>query len=123
MGQQQLLLLILSAIVVGLALVIGMEIFTQNALMATRDLVRQGVLEAATRAQAWYRFPIRNGGGGRSFEDFDLDQINFRTPTIRGQFLISNKDSSGFRLSGSVSGDSSWAIIVDVSADSIVRVQ
>ena len=123
MGQQQLLLLILSAIVVGLALVIGMEIFSQNALITTRDTVRQAVLEAAVRAQAWYRFPLRNGGGGSSFAGFDLPEIHFKSPTIRGDFSVTNVTPAGFRLSGMVDGDTTWATIVDVTADSIVLVQ
>jgi len=123
MGQQQLLLLLLSAIVVGLAIVIGMEMFSQNALMATRDLVRHGVLEAAVRSQAWYRFPLRNGGGGRSFDGFDLDKIHFASPTIRGQFVVSSVAVGGFRLTGSVDDDTTWAVIVDVTADSIALVQ
>ncbi|MGH7490835.1 MAG: hypothetical protein ACREOO_00420 [bacterium] len=123
MGQQQLLLLILSAVIVGLAIVIGMEIFSQNSLMTTRDAVRQAVLDAAVRSQAWYRFPLRNGGGGGSFLDFDLAKINFRTPTIRGEFDVTNVVPGGFRLTGTVEGDTSWTVIVDVSADSIVLVQ
>ena len=123
MGQQQLLLLILSAIIVGLAVLIGMGIFSENALLATRDLVRHAVLDASMRAQAWYRFPLKNGGGGGSFEDFDLTQINFKTPTIRGQFSVTNVTAGGFRLTGAVFGDSTWSVVVDVTADSIVLVQ
>jgi len=123
MGQQQLLLLILGAVIVGLAILIGMEMFSQNAVMTTRDTVRQAVLDASVRAQAWYRFPLRNGGGGWSFDGFDLTKINFKTPTIRGQFSVTNVAPIGFRLTGIVDGDTSWAVIVDVTADSITLVQ
>src|SRR5262245_5129250 len=98
MGQQQLLLLILSAIIVAVAILIGLKMLSQNATLMTRDTVRQAVLEAAVRAQAWYRFPLRNGGGGGSFMDFDLSKINFKTPTIRGEFSVTNVVTEGFRL-------------------------
>lgn len=123
MGQQQLLLLILAAVIVGLAILIGLELFSQNALMTTRDTVRHAVLEAAVRSQAWYRFPLRNGGGGMSFMDFDLAKINFRSPTIRGEFSVTNVAPIGYRLTGAVEGDTTWAVIIDVRADSIVLVQ
>jgi hypothetical protein len=122
-GQQQLLLLIIGAVIVGLAILIGMQAFSENAVMSQRDMVRQAVLNASVRAQAWYRFPLRNGGGGGSFIGFDLSKIYFKTPTIRGEFSVSNVTANGFRLSGLVDGDSSWIAIVDVTADSIALVQ
>jgi hypothetical protein len=67
MGQQQLLLLVLAAVIVGLAVVTGINMFGQNALQANQDAIRQDLLAIASEAQSWYRRPVALGGGGNTF--------------------------------------------------------
>jgi len=67
MGQQQLLLLVLAAVIVGLAVVTGINMFGQNALQANQDAIRQDLLTIASEAHAWYRRPVALGGGGNTF--------------------------------------------------------
>ncbi len=89
MGQQQLLLLILSAIIVGVAIVMGINMFGENAVQANQDAVTQDVLTIASRAQGWYRRPAQLGGGGRSFNGFnDLQLINFADSTSNGKYAF-----------------------------------
>ncbi|MCH7677569.1 hypothetical protein IH879_21845, partial [candidate division KSB1 bacterium] len=57
MGQQQLLLLVLSAIIVGVSIVIGINMFTSSAVQANQDAVLQDCMMIAARAQEWYRKP------------------------------------------------------------------
>lgn len=68
MGQQQLLLLILAAVIVGVAITLGINMFAQNSAQANQEAVMQDVLTIASRAQAWYRRPVQMGGGGRTFD-------------------------------------------------------
>ncbi len=67
MGQQQLLLLVLGAIIVGLAIVVGINLFGQGALKANEDSVRQDILSMMSRVEEYYRKPAMLGGGGKSF--------------------------------------------------------
>ncbi len=67
MGQQQLLLLVLGAIIVGLAIVVGINLFSQGALKANEDAVRQDILTMMSRAEEFYRKPEMLGGGGKDF--------------------------------------------------------
>ncbi|MDZ7360138.1 MAG: hypothetical protein ONB46_05350 [candidate division KSB1 bacterium] len=67
MGQQQLLLLVLAAVIVGLAVVTGINMFGQNAIQANQDAIRQDLLKIGSEAQAWYRRPAALGGGGNTF--------------------------------------------------------
>ena len=67
MGQQQLLLLVLSAIIVGVSIVIGINMFSSGAVQANQDAVVQDCIMIAARAQEWYRKPDELGGGSRSF--------------------------------------------------------
>jgi hypothetical protein len=67
MGQQQLLLLVLAAVIVGLAVVTGINMFGANAMQANEDAIRNDLISMAGEAQAWYRRPVALGGGGNSF--------------------------------------------------------
>jgi len=67
MGQQQLLLLVLSAIIVGVSIVIGINMFASSAVQANQDAVLQDCLHIAGRAQEWLRKPEALGGGGGLF--------------------------------------------------------
>jgi hypothetical protein len=67
MGQQQLLLIVLGVIVVGIAVVVGINLFTANAVSANRDGVVADLNNLGAMAQQYYRKPISMGGGGNTF--------------------------------------------------------
>jgi Tfp pilus assembly protein PilE len=67
MGQQQLLLIILGVIVVGIAVAVGITMFTDNAVSANKDAVTNDLVNLASRAQQFYRRPTALGGGQGSF--------------------------------------------------------
>lgn len=67
MGQQQLLLIVLGVIVVGIAVVVGINLFNANAETSTQDsIVSQGT-NIGAMAQQYYKKPVAMGGGGNSF--------------------------------------------------------
>ncbi|MDG5768209.1 hypothetical protein QA596_12150 [Balneolales bacterium ANBcel1] len=70
MGQQQLLLVILVVILVGIATVVAMNVFGGAAEDANRDAVRQDILQGATMAQAIYARPVMMDGAGGDFSNF-----------------------------------------------------
>lgn len=67
MGQQQLLLIILGVIVVGIAVVVGITMFRDSAISANIDAVTNDLVNLGARAQQYYRRPTALGGGGQSF--------------------------------------------------------
>jgi Tfp pilus assembly protein PilE len=75
MGQQQLLLIILGVIVVGIAVAVGITMFSDNAISANRDAVSNDLVNLAARAQQYYRRPQALGGGGNSFVGLTLDKL------------------------------------------------
>src|SRR3989304_2770209 len=75
MGQQQLLLIILGVIVVGIAVVIGITMFQDNAISANRDAVTNDLVSLGARAQQYYRRPLPMGGGGVSFEGLTMGKL------------------------------------------------
>ena len=68
MGQQQLLLIVLGVIIVGIAVVVGINVFTASSVNSNRDAVIADLTTLASMAQQYYRKPIAMGGGGQSFD-------------------------------------------------------
>jgi Tfp pilus assembly protein PilE len=72
MGQQQLLLIILGVIVVGVAIVVGVNLFTASAVEAKRDNVISDLIHLASDAQKYYRIPKTMGGGAYQFTGWEI---------------------------------------------------
>ena len=62
MGQQQLLLLVLGIVIVGLAVVVGIQAFSENQKKANADALVMTSMRIASDAQAWLRKPAAFGG-------------------------------------------------------------
>lgn len=78
MGQQQLLLLVLGIVIVGLAVVVGIQAFGENQKKANSDaLVNDGV-RIASDAQAWVLKPQAFGGGDGSFELLSFEKLGYK---------------------------------------------
>jgi Tfp pilus assembly protein PilE len=73
MGQQQLLLIILGVIVVGIAVAVGITMFSDSATNANRDALTNDLVNLASRAQQFYRRPTSLGGGSNSFNGLSAD--------------------------------------------------
>jgi Tfp pilus assembly protein PilE len=67
MGQQQLLLIVLGAIIVGLGVVIGLSLFRNYAIDTKRNNVMNDCVNLAAIAQQYYMRPATLGGGEMSF--------------------------------------------------------
>lgn len=94
MGQQQLLLLILAAVIVGVAITLGINMFAQNSAQANQEAVMQDVLTIGSRAQAWYRRPVQMGGGGRTFSGITLANLNFPGSNANGSYTVTGTNTT-----------------------------
>ncbi len=103
MGQQQLLLIVLGVIVVGIAVVVGINLFNANAEASAQDsLVSQGTNIGAL-AQQYYKKPTAMNGGGNTFTGFDTKVWNTLPQNLK------------------VSTDADWTAVPPVvAADNIV---
>src|SRR5690554_3816759 len=77
MGQQQLLLVILVTIIVGIATVVAINTFGSAADSANVDAVRQDLASIAASAQGYYMKPGMLGGGDRKFTGITFNNIAF----------------------------------------------
>lgn len=70
MGQQQLLLIVLGIIIIGIAIFVGVNYFRANAIDAKRDNVSSELVNLASVAQQYFIRPKVMGGGSRSFTNW-----------------------------------------------------
>ena len=88
MGQQQLLLLVLSTIIVGISVVVGMNLFVEGAAQANQDALIQDIATVGARAQEWYRKPTELAGGGQSFSSLTMAKLNINASNANADTLF-----------------------------------
>ena len=94
MGQQQLLLIVLGVIVVGIAVVVGINLFNANAVSSNRDGVVSDLNNLGAMAQQYYKKPASMGGGGNTFTGWsvptqlDTTANGFYVATVAAQSVI-----------------------------------
>jgi hypothetical protein len=76
MGQQQLILLVLATVIVGLAIVVGIAAFSENSNKANADAMMQDAVRMANDAQALLKKPAAFGGVS-SFEDVSFAKMGY----------------------------------------------
>ena len=74
MGQQQLLLLVLGMVIVGIAVVAGIQAFSEGKAKADRDAAVSDAMRIISDVQAWKLKPKAFGGGGGA-DDADFSAL------------------------------------------------
>jgi len=122
MGQQQLLLIVLGVIIVGIAVVVGINVFTASSLQANNDAVIADLTTIASMSQQYFRKPTAMGGGGNDFTDFDIP-LSLQS-TANGSYEVSTAgNASGISFTGVGNelngGGDSLTVIMDVTPSGI----
>ena len=94
MGQQQLLLLVLGIVIVGLAVVVGIQAFGENQKKSNADALVNDVVRIASDAQAWNLKPAAFGGGAGAFTGLSFEQLGYVSAlgvytNLNGEFQLS----------------------------------
>jgi len=80
MGQQQLLLIVLGVIIVGIAVVVGINVFTAQNTNSNRDAVTSDLTQLASMAQQFYKKPSALGGGSNTFTGWAIPANMVKNP-------------------------------------------
>ena len=126
MGQQQLLLLVLAVIIVGVSIVAGIGIFHKNAEKANIDMVVNEVVEMSGIAHQYYLKPPSMGGGGESFTGLKLiDLTGSHASPINTSFQLVITNAQQIVITASCgqakrADGSAVDVICTVTPDSIV---
>ncbi|MCB5247979.1 MAG: hypothetical protein LHW57_08150 [Candidatus Cloacimonetes bacterium] len=99
MGTQQLLLIVLGVIIVGIAIAVGITIFNNQAYNSNQQAVASELNNYASMVQQWWKTPEAQGGAGQDSANLDVADIatwlgfnetgNMLT-TDNGQFLVAS---------------------------------
>ena len=72
MGQQQLLLIILGVIIVGIAIAVGISQFGAHSTQANKDGVTSSLVNILANAYQYKIRPTTMGGGGGSYVNYSI---------------------------------------------------
>ncbi len=100
MGQQQLLLVILVTIIVGIATVVAINTFSSSADSANLDAVRNDVASIAAAAQGYYIKPSMLGGGGNDFTNLSFNTIAFAADSVADDGATARNTNGVYVISG-----------------------
>lgn len=100
MGTQQLLLLILGVIIVGIMIAVAIVMFHDNAVNSNRDALTNDLMEFASRAQKYYHQIPSIGGGGGSFANITLGRLTNDVKNENGSYSIISVAAQEIVLAG-----------------------
>lgn len=72
MGQQQLLLIILGVIIVGIAIAVGLSMFSAQSVQSNKDAIINDLNNIAANAYQFKIRPTSMGGGGGSYVGYSV---------------------------------------------------
>ena len=119
MGQQQLLLIILVTVLVGIATVVAINVFTEAQEESNQEAIILDMTSAVPDARAYYKKPAMIGGGGGSFANIDFDDLILDESNENATYAISDRQPSSFRLTGTPNGGSGEPVELVIYIDSI----
>lgn len=120
MGTQQLLLIVLGVIIVGIAVVVGINIFGSNAEQANKDALTQDCLRIASAAQGYFRKPTMLGGGNNEFDDIEItdcgmsDNGDGKGENVNGLYEITTASGTDFEITGTSANDATKTVTVTI---------
>ena len=125
MGQQQLLLIVLSVIIVGIAVVVGINMFGASAASANLEAVTSDLLNLSARAQQYYVKPAGMGGGGNSFVGIAIEDLSPKASNDNGTYSIKTAGTAtkvvlkGIGVQDGDGDGTNCTVSVEVFSDSI----
>lgn len=98
MGKQQLFLITLVTIIIGIATTVTIHSFSRDNETASLDAVRNDVAAIASLAHNYFTRPESLGGGENSFEKLSFDALSFSGTIDEQNPLISRNSNAVFHI-------------------------
>jgi len=119
MGQQQLLLIVLGVIIVGIAVVVGINVFTAQSEESTKDAIISDCTTLGAMAQQYFRKPTAMGGGGNSFTGWTIPAS--LDTTANGTYGVNVDNASQVTITGTplTATGYSWTITTVVTPTNV----
>ena len=88
MGSQQLLLIVVGVVIVGIMIAVGLFMFRDQAAATARDSISNDLVALATASQKYYRRPSTFGGGGNTFGGLTMSKLTTKSTNANGAYLL-----------------------------------
>lgn len=88
MGSQQLLLIVVGVVLIGIMIAVGMSMFKDQTASQNRDSISNDLVHFAVQAQKYWRRPLVMGGGGHSFSGLTLSHIVKQATNSNGLYQL-----------------------------------
>jgi hypothetical protein len=98
LGQQQLLLIVLGILIVGIAVIIGINVFRVNAIEQKRNYLISECMTLGSMAQQYWLKPATYGGGSRSYDSWTIP-ASLRS-TSAGTYKIDTQEQNSITIIG-----------------------
>ena len=127
MGQQQLLLIVLGVIIVGIAVVVGINLFNANAEEAAKDGVVSDCTNLGAMAQQHYKKPGSMGGGANTFDGSGTNGVTWAIPanlqtTANGTYTATIGAQQVDLVGDPLEASYTWTVQTTVTPTSIATV-
>ncbi|MEX2410144.1 MAG: hypothetical protein WD607_02025 [Candidatus Paceibacterota bacterium] len=118
MGQQQLLLIILVTIIVGLATVVAINTMQSAYDSANYDAIQQDILQAHAASMGYLQKPRMMGGGGGSYTGISLEAISLPEENDNGTYELGEVTANSFEIIGT-SANNTFVLTATIEGDEI----
>lgn len=88
MGTQQILLIAVGVVIIGIMIAIGLFMFRDQAAATARDSISNDLVALATASQKYYRRPSTFGGGGNSFGGLTMSKLTTKPYNANGDYVL-----------------------------------
>ncbi len=113
MGQQQLLLIILGVIIVGIAIGVGVSQFGAHTTQANKDGVTTELVSIAANAYQFKIRPSSMGGGGHAYTNYTIPSK--LVSDENGTYALGTVSSNSIQILGTSSINTAW--VATLTAD------
>jgi hypothetical protein len=115
MGQQQLFLVVLITIIVGIATIVAINNMQSSHDASVYEAIQHDIMQAQSQSIAYKKKPVMMGGGGGRYAGMTLDDILLQESNENAEYELQNisddsftilaTSSYGFTVTATISGE------------------
>ena len=106
MGQQQLLLIILGVIIVGIAIAVGIAQFGAHSTQSNKDGVTASLVNVAANAYQFKIRPTTMGGGGGAYTNYTVPSKMSKDDN--GTYTLGTVATNSIQIKGTSTINTAW---------------
>ncbi len=111
MGTQQILLIVLSVIIVGVAVVVGILMFNNQGYNSNKQAVASDLTTYGSLVIQWWKTPSAQGGAGQRVTNLDVARIAPYIGFNEANNSLTNPDVGEFRVTAATQADTTVTLV------------